>query len=155
MNKNIVLFPYSSKIIGVNPKDYPYWSLLVDALNKEGFNTIQLSSVGELRVPKTSEFHEGLNPSQILEKCKDAFTFVSVDSFAPHFLNLYKIYGIVIFAITNPKIFGYKENKNLLKSEIYLKKDQKDYNKPEYFDINSFVGVDDIVKEVLIKFKQQ
>jgi hypothetical protein len=58
---------------------------------------------------------------KILIKAYDFF--ISVDNFFPHFCNHYGLTGIVIFSKSDPKIFGYSSNINLLKDRMYLRED--------------------------------
>jgi len=63
--------------------------------------------------------------SKLKDFASDMDTFISVDNFFPHFCNHYNLKsGIVIFSKSDPKIFGYKQNKNLLKDVKYLRPDQ-------------------------------
>lgn len=50
--------------------------------------------------------------------------FISVDNFFPHFCNHYGLTGIVIFSKSDPKIFGYHNNMNILGDEKFLRMDQ-------------------------------
>jgi ADP-heptose:LPS heptosyltransferase len=60
---------------------------------------------------------------ELLSKCE---TWISVDNFFPHLANLYGKKGIVLWGQSDPNIFGYQYNLNLLKSRSYLREKQFD-----------------------------
>src|SRR5437016_14422735 len=121
---NIVISPYSSKLHNGNkhPKNYPYWKELIKSL-KFYHDIIQIGITGEEIL--THNFRFDLKPSQLIDIIKEMDLFISVDNFFPHMVHhyndKYKKNGIVIFSRSNPEIFGYPENVNLLKDKKYLR----------------------------------
>ena len=56
--------------------------------------------------------------------------------------------GIVIFSKSDPKVFGYEQNINLLKDKKYLRSKQFDIWEAEEFDKDSFVTPDVILEHI-------
>ena len=59
----------------------------------------------------------------MVSECK---TWISIDSFLPHMVNNMEeiVTGNVIFGLSDPKIYGYPYNNNILKSEQLLRPDK-------------------------------
>jgi ADP-heptose:LPS heptosyltransferase len=108
-----------------NPKNYPvqYWQEVISLLANKGHEVWQIGRSGEEKLAEKTSFDMPL--SKLKDFASDMDTFISVDNFFPHFCNHYNLKsGIVIFSKSDPKIFGYKQNKNLLKDVKYLRPDQ-------------------------------
>lgn len=123
----IVIAPYAAKLPEnkPNPKNFPYWSQLVELLNKEGCVVAQLGTKGEERIEGVGEFLQGFPYDKIEQVIRDADTWISVDSWLPHFCAAMRLKpGIVIWSRSNPKIWGYPHNVNLLKDKKYLREYQ-------------------------------
>lgn len=82
---------------------------------------------------------------KLLGKCD---TWVSVDSFLPHVAYHLKKPGIVIWSVSDPKIFGYPQNRNLLKDRKYLRKNQFDIWEAHSLVPDSFVEPEIVRYEV-------
>ena len=122
----IVIQPFSSKIPNSNkqnPKNYPHWHKVVELLKSKGYYIVQIGSPGE---PFIGADEAVLNASfDKLKKILDeSLTFICVDSFFQHFAHYYNRNGMVIFSQSDPEIFGYPENVNILKDIKYLRKNQ-------------------------------
>ena len=81
-----------------NAKSYPYWDEFI-ALAKD-------HEIKEIKgILSTQELKDLVNWSD---------TFVTIDSFLPHFCAYHKLkYGVVLWGKSNPDLFGYKHNINL------------------------------------------
>jgi hypothetical protein len=126
MSGNIVISPYSRSVPKsmVNPKDYPLWVEVVRDLHARGFTTTQIGVEGE---PSIGAHERVRNPSfrEIVEMVEDAVTWISVDNFLPHLCRCHGLQqGVVIFSRSDPKLFGYPKNTNLLLDPVFLRKDQ-------------------------------
>ncbi len=121
----IAIFPYSKRTSeGIeSPKNYPYWKELVQILSNRGYEVIQVSPFDEEKIEGVKYITGALPFKSIVDLVERAYTYISVDSFAPHLLHPYKR-GIVIFGVSDPNLYGYAKNINLLKSRMYLKKEQ-------------------------------
>lgn len=127
MDKMILILPWSRPMRDgkPNPKNYPFWSSLMKMLKDAGIYTVQLGRKGEELIGcSEAMFDKSLDElTAILNKCD---TWISVDSFFPHFANLHGKPGIVLWGQSDPEIFGYKHNTNLLKDRSYLRPFQFD-----------------------------
>lgn len=82
---------------------------------------------------------------QLREFIKNYDHFISVDNFFHHFAHWYSFTGVVLFSQSDPEIFGYRDNINLLKDRKYLRKDQfqiweaSEYNPVAYVEPNEVI----------------
>jgi ADP-heptose:LPS heptosyltransferase len=115
---NIILAPFAQRCVGkINAKHYPYWEEVVDLI-KDKYHLIQLGT------PEDEVYCEDfrhLNLMQIEELLKECKTFITTDSFLTHLAHRIGKRGIVIYGISDPLLFGYPENINLLKDRKYLR----------------------------------
>lgn len=104
-----------------NPKSPSpdWWRILIPLLKEP---VIQLGVEGEEQV--ALDFRQRLPLARIKDLLADCRTWVSVDSFLPHLAHHVGKTGVVIFSRSDPNIFGYEENTNILKSRDFLRKDQ-------------------------------
>jgi len=138
--RTIILSPYSQKLRNGknNPKNYPYWQKVIDEINKiGGYNIIQIGVEGEAKF-KGCEHKFNLTMKELKDLTLSAYTFLSVDNFYPHFCNTLGKYGIVVWGKSDPEIFGYKQNNNILKNRKFLRKNQFDIWEAEEFDAKVF-----------------
>ena len=144
----IIIAPYAQKLRNgkINPKNYPYWSELIELLFKDGYEIVQIGIEGEY--PLVPDFRKNLSLTELDKLVKSCDTWISVDSFFQHFCWDLKKQGIVLWAQSDPNIFGHSENINLLKDRSYLRKDpfhiweQCEYNK------DAFVNPDEVMKHI-------
>jgi ADP-heptose:LPS heptosyltransferase len=136
----IIISPYAQKLRNgkINPKNYPYWSELVEELFKNDYDIVQVGVEGE--EPLVSDFRKNLPLTELAELVHSCDTWIGVDSFFQHFCWDLKKPGIVIWSQSDPLIFGHEENINLLKDRKYLRKEQfwlweqGEYNKDAFVD---------------------
>lgn len=147
----ILIAPYSAKLPNgnLNPKNYPYWPELVKMLNKEGYKVVQIGVAGEERVVGTSEFFENPSFDTVKELVDHCATFISIDSWLPHFCNAERLKrGVVIFGQSDPRIFGYAHNINLLRGREHLRQFQYDSWMAAEFNPKVFVYPDRVIEAV-------
>jgi hypothetical protein len=121
----IVISPYSQT--PDHPKSYPYWEDMVRLLKSETpYKIVQIGRVDEKKIDGIDEYYWGLNFIDIADLIRECKTWISVDNFLPHLINSMdtSVRGTVLFGLSDPRIFGYNYNKNLLKSEQFLRLDQ-------------------------------
>ena len=123
--KKIIISPYSKKLREKetpHPKNFPMWKELLLLLPE--YEIIQIGVEGEERLVENCKFN--LPTSDLIELSKDIGTWVSVENFFPHFMhyNHPEKRGVVIFSQSDPFIFGYPKNINLLKDKKHLRWDQ-------------------------------
>ena len=148
----ILLSPFSRKIKKddkelENAKNYPYWNEVLFEISKID-DVIQIGSDGEPQLQFVSNFYKNLHLQEIEKLLKDCVTWVSVDTFLQHLANLFKKPGVVIFGKSDPEIFGYPYNKNLLKDRKYLRPNQFDFWTDEPFVKEVFIEPPFVVSAV-------
>lgn len=125
----ILISPYSQKlpVDKPNPKNYPYWEEVLKLI-KEKISKVEIIQVGvqeEAIIKGSTHLAHNLSPKELLELAKSCEAWLSVDNFFQHFCTFYNIpNGIVLFGQSDPRIFGYSSNTNLLKDRKYLRRDQ-------------------------------
>lgn len=147
----ILVAPYSAKLPNgnTNPKNYPYWPEFVTMLNKEGYMVVQIGVTGEQRIAGTSEFFENPSFATVKELVGCCATWVSVDSWLPHFCHAENLkHGVVIFGQSDPRIFGYPENINLLRGRENLRQFQYDSWMAVEYSPQVFVYPDRVIEAV-------
>ncbi len=68
-----------------NAKNFPKWPELVAMLNAEGHEVIQVAGQNEERVEGVAMFLQGFPLEKLEEVLRDCDTWISVDSWMPHF----------------------------------------------------------------------
>lgn len=132
-----IISPYSSAVA----KDYPYWSTLIGMLRSPVNHITQVGVGKEVRLD-VDEHCFNLRLADLQKKECDIW--LAVDNFFPHMVNCcgFRGQGIVLWGKSDPLIFGYVSNVNLLVSRERLrryqfeswhgvKRDDGDFVKPE------------------------
>jgi len=147
----ILISPYSKKMRNnkENPKNFPYWNKVVYELKQYKNEVIQIGLKGENKINYVDQFLIDLPFDELKNIINDCDVWVSVDNFLPHFCNLIGKPGIVIFAQSNPEIFGYKQNVNLLKDKKNLRWNQFGTWEDAEFDAISFVDANIVISSIL------
>ena len=145
----IIISPYSKKLREKNtphPKNFPYWKELLLLLPE--YEIIQIGVEGEERLVENCKFN--LPTPALIELSTDIDTWISVENFFPHFMHLNHptIEGVVIFSQSDPAIFSYPENINLLKDKKYLRWDQYGPWEMAEFKKEAFVSPEEVAKAV-------
>jgi ADP-heptose:LPS heptosyltransferase len=120
----ILISPYAKPLRngGNNPKNYPAWKEVVSGLNGE--EIIQIGAEDEEAISNKVKLKKNLSFAEIEELVNKCRVWVSIDTFLPHMAHHLGKPGVVIFGQSDPNIFGYPENKNLLVDRKYLRPDQ-------------------------------
>lgn len=123
---NIIISPYSVNLKEFeNPKNYPHWRKLVGELRLQGHKVIQLGLGGDRQIGANNFlYQEKLRNISGLVRRFDLW--MSVDNFLPHLCNAEcpEKRGIVLFSQSDPDIFGYPQNINLLTDKSHLREHQ-------------------------------
>ena len=156
----VLISPYSQKLpeekAKRNPKNYPYWEEFIFFLKKElpQVNIIQVGVSSEDTLKGIDNVAHNLKPDQLLKLVQSCNAWLSVDNFFQHFCSYYKIpNGFVIFGQSDPKIFGYSINTNVLKNPKYLRPQQFQFWWQTEYKEEVFVSAEDLVKIVLPTLK--
>jgi ADP-heptose:LPS heptosyltransferase len=141
----IVIAPFAQKLRNAqpNPKNWPTdnWKELIHKLQQDGEHLVQVGVHGEAQLVPTVE--HGITTVRLREIVRACWTWVSVDSFFQHLAWDEKKPGVVLFAQSDPTIFGHPENINLLKSRTHLREkqfwlwEQATYNADAYVDVET------------------
>ena len=134
----ILISPYSKKLRNgkMNSKNYPYWKELIKLINSD--NIIQLGVNEEIQLVK--DFRKNLSLKDIKLLIQQCDCWLSVDNFFPHLAHHVGKSGIVIWGYSDPNIFGYPENLNILKDRSLLRKNQFDIWESCEFNPNVFLS---------------
>lgn len=145
---NILIAPFCRPMRNgkKNPKNFPYWQILAVILEGNGHKLIQVGSEGELQV--VSDFRKQLSFRELKNLILECDMFISVDTWIQHAAHHYGKRGIVIFGQSDPAIFGYPENVNLLKDKKYLRKNQFWLWEQAEYNRDAFVTAEEVAKEV-------
>ena len=147
----IALAPYAAKLPtgSRNPKDYPYFAEVVALLNANEHEVIQLGVKGENRIEGVSQFIQSWPLGKLVEVVQDCDSWVSVDTWLPHFCWLHRLRpGVVIWGQSDSRIWGHPENVNLTKSPVYLRQYQFAPWYEAVFNPEAFVEPEEVVRAV-------
>lgn len=138
----ILISPYSKKLSNgkTNPKNYPFWKEVIEGINEP---VIQIGIEGEEQL--TADFRKNLSIPEIKQLIKDCRVWISCDSFIQHLASLSGKRGIVLWSVSDPNIYGYPENVNLLKSRDCLSKNQFLWWESVEFDASKFVPPEEVL----------
>jgi ADP-heptose:LPS heptosyltransferase len=139
----IIISPYSKALRNGkrNPKNYPYWQELISLIKEP---IIQIGIEGEEQL--VPDFRKNLSLSELRDLVNESKTWISCDSFFQHFGWELKKYGIVLWSVSDPLIFGHPENINLLKDRNNLVENQFLWWEFTEYDHNKFVNPDQVIK---------
>jgi len=149
MNNYILISPWSKELRdkSYNPKNYPHWPKVIEGL-KDDWHIIQIGVTGEKQLVDDFRVNLPLRTIGDLLLAPECHTWISVDNFLPHLAYLVNKSGIVLWGISDPNIFGYRENKNLLKARKYLREYQFQIWDGLKYDPNVFVTADRVIEAV-------
>jgi ADP-heptose:LPS heptosyltransferase len=146
---HVVISPFSKKMRNgkENPKNYPHWKEVVERLQEEAYEVFQISvdSEPDLGCDERLTNMPIWDLQSLIER---SHVWIAVDNFLGHFAHHIGKPGIVIFGKSDPAIFGYPENCNMLKHQMYLRQKQFDIWERESFNAKVFVDPEEIVKQV-------
>jgi hypothetical protein len=158
----IIICPYSQKLpkekitdknpSGENPKNYPYWEEFIQLLKQQlpDIEVIQTGVTSEPILKGVDTIKHNLSQKDLLEVVKQCDAWFSVDNLFNHFCTYYKIpNGFVLFGQSDPNIYGYKQNTNLIKHRKYLRPDQFGYWWERPYIKEAFVSAEELLKVVL------
>lgn len=142
----IVIHPFPAKIHDgiINAKTYPWWPELIRLLSTQDIVQIGLDDEEQL----VNDFRKNLNYNEIAELLKASQFWVSIDSFLPHLAHHINKPGVVIWGVSDPNIFGYNENLNILKDRKYLRKNQFGVWSTESYVEDSFPNPHEIYNKI-------
>jgi ADP-heptose:LPS heptosyltransferase len=147
----ILIAPYARKMRNEkeNPKNYPWWPELVSLLKEH--EMVQIGVDGEKQL--VQDFRKNLPLSELQILIKECDFWISADSFLQHMAQHFNKKGVVIWSLSDPNIFGYPNNINILKDRKYLRKSQFEIWEKEEYNTHAFVRPEEIFKVITSTFK--
>ena len=147
----ILISPYSQKLRNGerNPKNFPSWEVVVYKLTSLGYEVIQVGVAGEEPIPGVREVLFNLPLDELKKLITECQAWTSVDNFFPHLCNTVSKPGVVIYSKSDPTIFGYANNTNLLKSRASLVEFPFDIWEKVSYDFTAFVPPDEVVAAII------
>ena len=141
----IIISPYAKSLRSgkTNPKNYPYWKELIRLIDDQ---IVQVGIVGEEQL--VDDFRKNLSLTELGNLVDQCRTWISCDSFFQHFAWDRKKYGIVLWSVSDPNIFGHPENINLLKDRKYLVQNQFLWWESTDHDANKFVKPEVVIESL-------
>ncbi len=149
----IVIAPYSAQLRSgrTNAKSYPWWTELVALINCD---TVQVGIKGEDRIKGVGEFLQDFPLPKLRRVIEEADGWVSVDSWLPHFCQAERLKaGVVLWGPSDPLVFGYPANLNILKDRKYLRPLQFQDWQGVVHNYDAFVRPELVASQVLDFFR--
>jgi ADP-heptose:LPS heptosyltransferase len=128
-----------------NAKTFPHWPRLIELL--QGEKIIQLGVEGE--EPLVEDFRKALPLKVIAELVRQSDYWIAIDSFLPHLAQHVGTSGVVIWSASDPNIFGYDSNLNLLKDRKYLRKRQFGIWEEQSFVADAFLSAEEVHEQIV------
>lgn len=110
-----------------NAKNYPFWGPLCNGLHAKGWNVIQIGTPGEHQI--CGDFRTGLTLPEIEKLLLDVGHFIAIDNFLHHMAYHLGVKGVTLWGPSDPLIFGYPTQQNIIKSREFLREDQLGFYK--------------------------
>lgn len=147
---NILISPFARFLRNgeQNAKNYPYWKEVINSLKEQGHTITQIGVDGEKAFKKVDKVFFSQPLQKIKQLVLECNLWISVDTFLPHLAHHLNKSGIVIWSVSDPIVFGYKENINLLKDTKYLRKNQFDNWEAQEYNEDAFVKPEVVIKAV-------
>jgi ADP-heptose:LPS heptosyltransferase len=145
----IIISPYSKALRNgkTNPKNYPYWKELIRLIKEP---IVQVGIEGEEQL--VDDFRKNLSLSELQLLVNECKTWISCDSFFQHLGWDCKKYGIVLWSVSDPLIFGHPENINLIKDRKNLRENQFLWWEETDHDANKFVNPEVVIESLNANF---
>ena len=145
----IIISPYSKTLRSgkTNAKNYPYWKELIRLIDEP---IVQVGIDGEEQL--VDDFRKNLSLIQLGNLVDQCRTWISCDSFFQHFAWDRKKYGIVLWSVSDPYIFGHPENINLIKDCLHLRENQFLWWEQTEHDPSKFVNPEIVIESLNANF---
>lgn len=162
----ILISPYSKKMVkeievegkeGIkeivektNAKNYPWFQEIIDKIKEmSDYKIVQIGVSGEKKLDQIDEYFFDKSLKEIKQKIIDCDFWISIDSMLQHLASHTDKRGVVLWGKSDPKLFGYPQNLNLLKDRKYLRPDQFFIWDPEEFDENVFMHPSEVALNMI------
>ncbi len=152
----IIIVPFARKKFDgtTNPKTYPFWNEVIEQLQSK-YHLVQVGERGEDKLVQDVRFN--LSQKEHKKLLSEALTFMSVDTWYPHFAHKQGKPGVVIWGKSNPRIFGYETHFNIYKDTRYFRKEQFRVWNDEPYDVSVFLEPSKVIEavETCVRFLTQ
>ena len=141
----ILIAPYAKKLHNgkLNPKNYPFWPEVIAEIKEP---IVQIGVDGEDKL--VDDFRKNLSVKQLRELIQECRIWLSCDSFIQHLGWDEGKKGIVLWSVSDPLIYGHKENINLLKNRENLAKNQFLWWDFTEHDPDKFVSPQEVLRHI-------
>jgi len=145
----IIISPYAKALRSgkTNAKNYPYWKELIRLIDEP---IVQVGIDDEEQL--VDDFRKNLSLKELGSLVNECKTWISCDSFFQHFAWDKKKYGIVLWSVSDPLIFGHPENINLLKDRNNLVQNQFLWWEQTEHDADKFVSPEIVIESLNANF---
>lgn len=126
-----------------NPKNYPEWPAVIAAFDDE---VVQIGVPDD--IPLVADCRIGLPLKTIRGLVADCDYWIAVDSFLPHLAHHVPKPGVVLWGVSDPRLFGYPENVNLLKDRSYLRPKQFRVWEEQSYRSDAFLSADEVTRAI-------
>ena len=106
---------------------------------KDGYNLIQIGIGNEKKLSGCKHCFD-MNLPGMEALLKDTGYFISVDNFLHHAAHTLGVSGIVLWGPSDPEIFGYRDQVNMIKDRALLRPDQFGFYHLDYIWPNAAAG---------------
>lgn len=139
----IVIHPYAKPLQSgkKNPKNYSHWQELIALIDEP---IVQVGLTGEQQL--VPDFRVNLPVIELRQLIKECRTWIAVDSFFQHLAWSEQKQGIVLWSVSDPRIFGHDSNINLLQDRDYLSANQFLWWDATEYNINAFMKPQEVIK---------
>ncbi len=127
-----------------NAKEYPYWKELIELIRD---NIIQVGIDGETQLVK--DFRKNLTMKEIEDLLKDCDYWISIDTYLQHLAHNIGKNGVVLWGTSDPNIFGYSNNINIIKDRKYLRNNQFNIWNDEIWNPDTFVEAREVYRIIM------
>lgn len=135
--------PKDATELGKNPKDWPYFDKLIEAMPQH-----EWLQIGFGNKPIKGAKEVVANRKGVIALIEECDTWISVDTWLQHVATLTcRKRGIVLFSRSEPKMFGHPQNINLLKSQMYVQSPYAPWLAANY-SAAAFVSVEKVIEAV-------
>ncbi len=131
-----------------NPKNFPNWPAVVYQLRLAGHHVIQIGIEKERDIG-ANERMNNLPLKKISELIHTCKTWASVDNFFHHLAAPTNKKGVVIWSMSDPLLFGYIKNSNILLDRKHLRPNQFSIWEESAFNPNIFPSTETVFKEIV------
>lgn len=115
------------------PKSYPHWDKFIALARANGHEVLKIRGT--------------LEESSIIELINWCDVWISIDSFLQHLVHYRELKrGIVLWGTSDPLIFGYPANINLLKDRKYLRPQQFKWWREDPYTPEAFVSPEEVLQ---------